>query len=230
MGSVVALSWARHWACTGLLVLGLGLAAHNARAADAPATHSGDVQIQLDVVMVEVRPGLTHTFISSLRGPTDKPVSAAGAGQVALFSNVLESPHERRAFLGFLSALKQGGLAKILAEPRLVTLNGRPASFLSGGAQAVAGPGQVGGVQFEEFGTRVNFLPIVLGNGKVRLEVEPEISRLDAASGVSINGTVVPGRSTDRVNTTVDWKTARRSSSAGWCSEGWLRRANRSQC
>ena len=63
-----------------------------------------------------------------------------------------------------------------------MTLSGRPASFLVGGEQAVpvpAGLGQVG-VQFEEFGTRLNFLPIVLGNGKIHLEVEPEVSDLDA--------------------------------------------------
>jgi pilus assembly protein CpaC len=120
--------------------------------------------------------------------------------------HVIESPRERRAFLGFLSALKQGGLAKVLAEPRLVTLNGRPASFLSGGECAVAvqnDKGQVG-VRFEEFGTRLNFLPLLLANGKIRMEVEPEISRLDAASGKTVNGTFVPGRITDRVNTTVE--------------------------
>jgi pilus assembly protein CpaC len=97
-------------------------------------------------------------------------------------------------------------VVKDLAEPRLVTLSGRPASFLAGGEQAVpvpAGLGQVG-VQFEEFGTRLNFIPIVLGNGKIRLEVEPEVSRLDPAAGTSINGTVVPGRVTQRVNTTVE--------------------------
>jgi pilus assembly protein CpaC len=77
---------------------------------------------------------------------------------------------------------------------------------LSGGEQAVpipAGLGQVG-VQFEEFGTRLNFLPIVLGEGKIHLEVEPEVSSLNAAFGTSINGTVVPGRTTQRVHTTVE--------------------------
>jgi Flp pilus assembly secretin CpaC len=157
------------------------------------------------VVLVEVQPGLTHTFLSGLRKTTDGLVSADGR-RSQVFSSVLEPPHERRAFLGFLSALKQGGLAKVVAEPRLVTLSGRPASFLAGGEQAVpvpAGLGQIG-VQFEEFGTRLNFIPIVLGNGKVRLEVEPEISRLDPASSVKLHGKEVPGRITDRVNTTIE--------------------------
>jgi pilus assembly protein CpaC len=125
-------------------------------------------------------------------------------------TNILAGVVSNRAgFLSFLEALRQENLAKTLAEPRLVTLSGRPASFLSGGEQAVpvpAGLGQVG-VQFEEFGTRLNFIPIVLGNGKIHLEVEPEFSALNAANGTSINGTIVPGRTTSRINTTVELET-----------------------
>jgi len=109
-------------------------------------------------------------------------------------------------FLGFLQALRTEQVTKLLAEPRLVTISGKPASFLSGGEQAVpvpAGLGQVG-VQFEEFGTRLNFLPIVLGDGRIHLEVEPEVSSLNQANGTSIQGTVGPGRTTQRVHTTVD--------------------------
>jgi pilus assembly protein CpaC len=108
--------------------------------------------------------------------------------------------------LVFFQALKTHNVVKLLAEPRIVTLSGRPASFLSGGEQAVpipAGLGQVG-VQFEEFGTRVNLLPVILGEGKVHLEIEPEVSNLDANFGTTINGTTVPGRKTQRVHTTVE--------------------------
>jgi pilus assembly protein CpaC len=113
--------------------------------------------------------------------------------------------HNSWGFLGFLQALRDENLVKLLAEPKLVTLSGRPASFLVGGQQAIpvpAGLGQVG-VEFVDFGTQLNFLPIVLGNGKIHLEVEPQISNLDPTAGTSINGTVVPGRSTNRVSTTV---------------------------
>jgi pilus assembly protein CpaC len=109
-------------------------------------------------------------------------------------------------FVAFLQALRDENVVKVLAEPRLVTLSGRQASFLDGGEQAVpvpAGLGQVG-VQFEEFGTRLSFVPIVLGDGRIRLEVEPEVSNLDPAAGTNIQGTVVPGRATQRVHTTVE--------------------------
>src|SRR5262249_32754224 len=108
-----------------------------------------------------------------------------------------------------LQALRTEQLAKLLAEPRLVTLSGRPATFLSGGDQAVpivSGFGGTAGVQFVPFGTRVTFLPVVLGDGKIYLDVEPEVSRLDVANGTPLPGTtngVVPGRETQRVQTTV---------------------------
>jgi pilus assembly protein CpaC len=43
-----------------------------------------------------------------------------------------------------------------------------------------------------------------LGNGKIHLEVEPEVSDLNPAFGTTINGTTVPGRTTQRVHTTVE--------------------------
>jgi pilus assembly protein CpaC len=109
----------------------------------------------------------------------------------------------------FIQALKEENLAKLLAEPKLVTLSGRPATFLSGGQQAVpevTGGGTSGGVvgtKFEPFGTQLTFLPIVYGNGKIYLEVEPVISTLNAANGFSTGGVVVSGRNEQRVRTSV---------------------------
>src|SRR5579875_561760 len=115
--------------------------------------------------------------------------------------------HNRWGFQNFLEALRENGLAKLLAEPRLVTLSGRPASFLVGGLQAVPQTGQFGGtgVSFQQFGTMLSFLPIVLGNGKIYLEVSPSVSSLDQANGLTnFNGTNVPGRNINYVTTTVE--------------------------
>jgi pilus assembly protein CpaC len=143
--------------------------------------------------------GAISTAALGLVGGTGSP---NGAPTNLLFGVL----HNSYNLLGFLQALRDENILKLQAEPRLVTLSGRPASFLSGGEQAVpvpAGLGQVG-VQFEEFGTRLNFIPIVLGNGRIHLEVEPEVSTLDPAAGTTIQGTTVPGRSTHRINTTVE--------------------------
>jgi pilus assembly protein CpaC len=109
----------------------------------------------------------------------------------------------------FIQALKQEQIASLLAEPKLVTLSGRPATFLSGGQQAVpevTGGGTSGGVvgtRFEPFGTQLTFLPIVRGDGKIYLEVEPVVSVLNAANGFSTGGVIVQGRNEQRVRTSV---------------------------
>src|SRR5260221_5587817 len=76
-------------------------------------------------------------------------------------------------FQSLLQALKTEQLAKVLAEPKVVAMSGRPASFLSGGEQAVqSASGGLGGpgVEFRNVGTELQFLPIVLGNGRIYLE------------------------------------------------------------
>ncbi len=143
--------------------------------------------------------GGTFSVAPGLQGAVGSPNGAPDN----IFGGIL---HSGWGLLYFLQALRDENVLKTLAEPRVVTMSGRPASFLSGGEQAIpvpAGLGQVG-VQFEEFGTRLNLLPIVLGNGKIHLEVEPEVSNLDPASGTSIQGTIVPGRVVNRINTTVE--------------------------
>jgi pilus assembly protein CpaC len=102
--------------------------------------------------------------------------------------------------------LRDEEVAKILTEPKLVTLSGRPATLLSGGQQAIPQPGGLGtiSVTYKDFGTQLNILPVVLGNGKIHLEVEPAVSTLDPAFGTTISGTTVPGFVLQRVHTTVE--------------------------
>ena len=106
-----------------------------------------------------------------------------------------------------IRALKDENLAKLLAEPKLVTQSGRPARFLSGGQQAVissssgiSGPG----VTYLPFGTELEFLPIVYGNGKIYLEVAPTIRAVNAANGVSLGGGATsPGFDENTIRTSV---------------------------
>jgi pilus assembly protein CpaC len=140
-------------------------------------------------------PGVGLPIANAVTAPNGAPSNFF----LGLFNN-------EQVFFGLLQALKNENLAKILAQPKLVTLSGRSATLLSGGQQAIpetAGLGSIS-VRFEPFGTQLTFLPIVLGNGKIHLEVEPEISNIDPTVGTSIAGTVVPGRNTQRVHTTVE--------------------------
>lgn len=107
-----------------------------------------------------------------------------------------------------LQALKTEGLAKLVAEPRLVTQSGRPARFLSGGRQATIGPssGITGpGVVYEEVGTELEFLPIVYGNGKIYLEVAPRVRGVNQGLGLAASGTLppVPGFDEQSIRTSI---------------------------
>jgi pilus assembly protein CpaC len=109
-------------------------------------------------------------------------------------------------FQAFLEALKQEALLKILAEPELVTTNGRPANMLAGGEFPVLVPQSLGTttIEWREFGVRLEAVPIILGNGRVRLELQPEVSEKDFTSSVETNGFTVPALTTRRVNTQVE--------------------------
>ncbi len=111
-------------------------------------------------------------------------------------------------FQGLLEALKQEGLAKLIAEPKLVTQSGRPAHFESGGQQAIVGPssGITGpGVVLQDFGTILDFVPIVYGNGKIYLEVAPTVTSVDAGLGLAASGTqpATPGFDKQAIRTSV---------------------------
>jgi len=84
------------------------------------------------------------------------------------------------AFFGVLDAMRADNMAKILAEPTLTTISGRPASFRAGGSFYIVPNGQNGGPPLTvNYGTQLNFVPIVLGNGRIRLEVRSTISEPD---------------------------------------------------
>ena len=83
---------------------------------------------------------------------------------------------------GLLEALRQNNMMKILAEPTLQTVSGRPAFFNVGGEFPILVPQSLGtvSIDYKKFGTQIDFVPIVRGNGRIRLEVRPRISEIDS--------------------------------------------------
>jgi pilus assembly protein CpaC len=110
-----------------------------------------------------------------------------------------------------IQALQTNGVLQVLAEPNLLTANGKQGSFLAGGqypypvVQGVTGGG-TGAVtiQFKEYGVRLNFIPTITPRGTIRLQVAPEVSSLDFIDGVTISGFTVPALTTRKVNTEVE--------------------------
>jgi pilus assembly protein CpaC len=109
----------------------------------------------------------------------------------------------------FLQALESQSILQTLAEPNLVTTNGKEASFLVGGqfpvpvVQGGSGAGSVT-VQFKEFGIRLKFTPLLTDHKTMKLHLEQEVSTLDPADGVTLNGFVIPALATRKAETDVE--------------------------
>ena len=114
------------------------------------------------------------------------------------------------AFRMFVQALRQNNLLRVLAEPNLVAISGQEASFLAGGEFPVPVPqtGTGGGstitIEYREFGVRLNMLPVVLGDGRIRLKLTPEVSDLDFSSPLTIQGSRIPIINKRTVTTTIE--------------------------
>jgi pilus assembly protein CpaC len=106
-----------------------------------------------------------------------------------------------------IRALQGKNLLQILAEPNLIAVNGKEASFLAGGEFPfpVITPGQGNTntvtIQFKEFGVRLKFTPLIMPNGNIHLVVAPEVSTLDFANGLQLSGFSIPALSTRRAQT-----------------------------
>jgi pilus assembly protein CpaC len=124
-------------------------------------------------------------------------------------------------FLGFLRALQEHGVGKILAEPNIVAVSGRPAQFNVGGEFPIVIPQSLGtsSIEYKPFGTQIDFLPIVLGNGNIRLEVRPRVSDLDFSIPVDLNGIVLPALDVRQVDTAVEMKAGQTFAIAGLVQE-----------
>ncbi|MGA2590741.1 MAG: pilus assembly protein N-terminal domain-containing protein [Bryobacteraceae bacterium] len=119
-----------------------------------------------------------------------------------------------------IEALEAKNLLEILAEPNVLAMNGKQASFISGGefpVPVVQGGSNIGAVtiQFREFGVRINFLPTITPRGTIRLRVAPEVSSLDYSNAVVLNGFTVPAIATRRVDTEVELESGQSFGIAG---------------
>jgi len=111
--------------------------------------------------------------------------------------------------LAGIQALQSRGLLEMLAEPNVLAVNGKEASFVSGGQfpfPMVQSGSAVGAVtiMWKEYGIRLNFLPDITPQGTIRLQVAPEVSALDYSNSVTISGFTVPSLTTRRVQTEVE--------------------------
>ncbi len=121
------------------------------------------------------------------------------------------------SFNAIVKALQQNNVAKILADPTITAVSGRPAHFNVGGEIPIIVPSGLGQntIEYKAFGTQIDFLPIVLGNGNIRLEIRPRVSEIDESRSVILNSFSVPALRVRTVDTAVELKAGQTLALAG---------------
>jgi pilus assembly protein CpaC len=131
--------------------------------------------------------------------PTPPSINFTNALNLFLFRNDIN--------LGVvLQALQSKNLLEILAEPNLIAVNGKEASFLAGGQFPfpIVQPGNgftAVTISFKDFGVKLQFTPVIMPNGNIHLKVAPEVSTLDFTNALTISGFTVPALATRKAET-----------------------------
>lgn len=111
-----------------------------------------------------------------------------------------------------IRALQAQNLLQMLAEPNLITLEGKEASFLAGGSfpfpvltstPSGGSTAPVITVQFKPYGVQLTFTPTVTNSGAINLKVAPEVSSLDFTNAVTLQGFLIPALAQRKAETEV---------------------------
>lgn len=153
-------------------------------------------------------------FFTSIAGllRSDAVINGNGVGQGQDFAGGIL--RDSTSFVAFVQFLEQRDVARLIDEPVLITKNGRPAEFLKGGEIPFLVSQGLGtnSFEFRPFGTKLDIVPLIEGNGHLNLEVRAEVSEPSEELGGS---TGLTGFKVSRVNTAVNMRTGHTLALAG---------------
>ena len=157
--------------------------------------------------------GLGNTIGSVSTGQFSQPsVTATGSTASVTASNLnLFAFYPGLNVGATIEALESKSASQVLAEPNVLAINGKQASFLAGGEYPYpmvqggsGGSGASISIAFKEYGVRLNFIPTITPRGTIRLQVAPEVSALDFGHAVEVSGFEEPAITSRKVNTEVE--------------------------
>ena len=107
-----------------------------------------------------------------------------------------------------LEALETKGVVRTLAEPNLTALSGQEAKFLAGGEYPVpvAQDGGTVTVEFKPFGVELNFIPRVVDQDLINLELQAAVSAIDPNNGFELNAFRIDAFTRRETSTTVEMR------------------------
>ena len=188
---------------------------------------SGKQQVMLKVRFAEMQRSVskslgTSLFIDGLNGSgIGGAVSTNGIGSSAQTPIGVQpgtgtaGTNNGAAFIGLnagsaqvgilIQALESKGLVRTLAEPNLTALSGQEANFLAGGEYPIPVAQEEGAiaVEFKPFGVQLNFVPYVLDDEVINLEIAAAVSSIDPSNGYSDGTITIAGFRTRSTSTTV---------------------------
>jgi len=147
--------------------------------------------------------------------------AALGFGILSPLNLFLGNTNNSAATQAFIRALQTRGAFRELAEPNLIAMHGQKASFLAGGEfpipilQSVNAGQSAITVIFKEFGVKLEFTPTIIDENHIRLELAPEVSSLNVAAGVIVQGISIPGLRVRRAKTTLELRDGQSFALAG---------------
>ncbi len=191
----------------------------------------GSQQVMLQVRFAEMQRSVAKSLGSSLT-VDNGPISGFGAvsGNAILTNGSLTSQPGSNGAIGIgfgigglavnvlVEALESKGMARTLAEPNIVAISGQEARFLAGGEYPVPtenGDGSVS-IDYRPFGVELNFLPSVIDDDLINLELETTVSSIDQdTSFTSTSGLSIAAFKVRRASTTVEMRDGQSFAIAG---------------
>lgn len=175
-------------------------------------------QVLLEVKIAEVSKTLLDKLGAQIGSSSNSGTSGAWtysllAGFLTNSPGVISAVHGATRVLK-LDAQKEDGLVKILAEPNIMAISGQRGSFLAGGKIfiPVARSNETTGgttvtLEEKEFGVGLVFTPTVLEEGRINLNLTPEVSEVSATGTpfTTVNNVtaVLPSFTVRRASTTI---------------------------
>jgi pilus assembly protein CpaC len=120
--------------------------------------------------------------------------------------SILGSTFSRGKINILLDFLVTNNYARVLAKPKLLTSNGKSASFLSGGevpVVTVSTQGQAS-VQWKSYGVNLEIDPKTNKTGAIEARIKAEVSNLDYSNSVNYGQGRIPAIMTRRAETNID--------------------------